>query len=292
MIEVRNHSLVLVPTSAWREPAPTGSAIKRKAYALNIPHTAWADSVLAIDVMGIRKFGTDNIYETVQEKVLDKLQQARDNFDATDEYRQLSAVKGVVLDSDTTSTLFDSFTFFGITQKTVNFAFANPATDVRKVVRDIKRHIEKNLFGETVTGYRAFVGPEFFDKLIEHPSVKEALLGWQAASVLLKDARATGFEIEGVVFEEYTGRVSATDGSTTVPFLPNGEGLVVPLGTRNTFKRYLAPAARVDTINTLGKAYYAWQTPRIDQTGIDIHVESNTLPICLRPQLLVKLTNS
>ena len=140
-----------------------------------------------------------------------------------------------------------------------------------------------------MTGYRVFVGPGFYDKLVSHPSIKEAVLGWQAANVLLRDSRASGFEIEGMVFEEYTGRVGNPEGNAAITFLADDKGVVIPLGTRNTFKRYLAPAGRVDTVNTLGKPYYAWQIVRPDQTGIDIIVESNTLPVCLRPQLLVEL---
>jgi hypothetical protein len=292
MIEVRNNSLVLIPTSAWTAPAPSGSEISRKVKSVIIPRTAWMDSVLAIDVMGVRKFGTDNIYETVQERVLDKLQQARDNFDATNEFRQLSALKGVVMDADGVTPLFNCHDFFGITPKVANFAFSVTTTDIRKTVREVKRHIEKNLFGETVTGYRAFVGSSFFDSLVAHKSIQDALLGWQAAQVLLKDTRSSGFEIEGVVFEEYTGKVSTPDGTGVYSFIEPDKGVIVPLGTRNTFKRYLSPAALIDTVNTLGKPYYAWQTPRPDKMGIDIHVESNTLPICLRPQLLVSLTSS
>ena len=227
--------------------------------------------------------------ETIQERVLNKLQEARDSFDATDEFRQLSALKGVVVDADGTSELFNSYAEFDITKKIVNFKFTDPSEDVRKQVRTIKRYVEDNLFGESVTGYRVLVGPGFYDKLVSHPSVKEALLGWQAANSLLKDSRSSGFEIEGMVFEEYAGRVSSPDGSAVISFLGEDKGVVIPLGTRNTFKRYLAPAGRVDTVNTLGKPYYAWQTIRPDQTGIDLVVESNTLPVCLRPQLLVEL---
>jgi hypothetical protein len=292
MIEIRDHALNLVPTSDWRAPAPTGAPEKRKVKAIVIPHTAWADSVLAIDVMGIRKFGSENVYETVADRVLDKLQTARDCFDATEEYRELSALKGIVMDADGTTPLFDSFDFFGISHKSIQFKFSDPAEDLRKAVRSVKRYIEKNLFGESVTGYRVLVGSTFYDSLVSHPSIKEALLGWQAAQTLLRDSRASGFEIEGVVFEEYTGKVSNSAGTQTFSFLDDDKGVVIPLGTRNTFKRYLAPAARIDTVNTLGRPYYAWQEPRTDKTGIDIKVESNTLPICLRPQLLVALTSN
>jgi hypothetical protein len=133
MIEMRNH-LVLAPTSAWNAPPPTGSLNERKVKSIVIPHTAWCDAVLAIDVMGVRKFGTDNVYETIQERVLDKPQRARDSFDATDEFRQLNALKGIVLDADGTSELFDSFDFFGVTQKTIQLDVTNTAADSRKAV--------------------------------------------------------------------------------------------------------------------------------------------------------------
>jgi hypothetical protein len=269
MLELRDHSLVLIPTTAWNAPPPTGSPSERKAMSVIIPRTAWSDSVLAIDVMGIRKFGTDSVYETIQEKVLDKLQDARHSFDATNEFRQLKALQGKVLDSDGSS-LFDSYGFFGVTQKTVNFAFNDPTFDVRKCVRTVKRYVGKNLRGESLTGFRAFVGSEFFDALVAHPSLKEALLGWQGAQAPLSDRRASGFDIEGVVFEEYSGGVPKPDGTGVQPFLADAEGFVVPFGTINTFKRFLAPAARVDTANTLGKPFYAWQDVRPDKSGIDI----------------------
>ena len=143
--------------------------------------------------------------------MLNKLQEARDCFDATDEFRQLSALKGKVVDADGTSVLFDSYDEFDIQKKIINFKFSDPTEDVRKQVRTVKRYVEDNLFGESFTGLRVLVDPGFYDKLVSHPSVKEALLGWQAASALLKDSRSSGFEIEGVVFEEYAGKVSRPD---------------------------------------------------------------------------------
>jgi hypothetical protein len=292
MIEVRKHTLVIIPTTDWRSPPPTGAPGERKIQPIMIPHTAWSDAVMAVDVMGVRRFGSENVLETVGERVLDKLQTARDSFDATEEFRELSALKGIVTDSDGATKLFDSFQFFGLTRKTFDFKFSDPGEDVRKKIRDVKRYVDDNLFGETVSGLRAFVGRNFFDKLVAHPSIKEALLGWQGAEVLLRDSRASGFKIEDVSFEEYNGKVSATDGKSVFPFMEPNEGTVVPLGTTNTFVRYIAPAARIDTVNTLGRPYYAWQDLRQDKMGIDIHVESNTMPICLRPGLLVKLTMS
>jgi hypothetical protein len=67
------------------------------------------------------------------------------------------------------------------------------------------------------------------------------------------------------------GKVSTSDGSSVYIFIEPDKGVIAPLGTRNTFKRYLSPAILIDTVNTLGKPYYAWRTSRPDKKGVDIH---------------------
>ena len=51
MIEVREHALVLIPTSQWNTPRPTGAPGVRKVKSVVVPHTSWGDTVLAVDVM-------------------------------------------------------------------------------------------------------------------------------------------------------------------------------------------------------------------------------------------------
>jgi hypothetical protein len=48
----------------------------------------------------------------------------------------------------------------------------------------------------------------------------------------------------------------------------------------------------LETINTLGKRLYAKQEARKFNRGIDIHTQSNTLPMCMRPSLIVKVYTS
>jgi hypothetical protein len=45
-----------------------------------------------------------------------------------------------------------------------------------------------------------------------------------------------------------------------------------------------------ETANTLGQVLYAKQEPRKFERGTDLHTQSNPLPMCHRPGVLVKLT--
>jgi hypothetical protein len=254
-----------------------------------VPHTPWEDTVLAIDVMGVRKFGSENVLETINEKVLEKFQQARDIFDITDEYRKVKALQGVVLDADGTNQLFNSYTFFGITKKSIDFKLGSTSENIPGIVRNLKRYLEDNLMGETMTGVRVFVGDKFYDRLVNHPSVKEIWLNWSGAQSRLGTDLRTGFELEGVVFEEYRGMVPKPDGSGAIRFIEEDKGIAVPMGTRNTFKRFVAPADYIETVNTLGQPYYASQVVMEDKRGIKLFAQSNTLPICCRPNLLVEV---
>jgi hypothetical protein len=106
--------------------------------------------------------------------------------------------------------------------------------------------------------------------------------------VLINDMRA-GFTFGGVTFEEYRGQ--ATDANGDDPSLHRaGEAHAFPLGTVDTFSTYFAPADFNETANTLGQPLYAKQEPRKFERGTDLHTQSNPLPMCHRPGVLVKLT--
>lgn len=94
------------------------------------------------------------------------------------------------------------------------------------------------------------------------------------------------------MFEEYRGKASyvKADGSAeTREFIAPGEAHAFPLGTIDTFGTYVAPADFNETVNTLGQPLYAKQEPRKFERGTDLHTQSNPLPMCHRPGVLVKL---
>jgi len=289
ILEEMNGVLSLLPTRPVGAPATLGAQAKRKLRSFVIPHIPHEDVVLPEEVQGLRAFGSDNQLEALANLIAAKLQTMRNKHAITLEHLRMGALKGVILDADG-SVLYDLYSEFGITPKSVNFALTANTTEVLTKILEVKRHIEDNLKGEFMTGVMCLCSQGFYDALTTHPKVKEAFLYFQRSQQLGNDYR-TGFSFGGVTFEEYRGQ--ATDAAGNVrKFIADDEAHFFPLGTANTFRTYFAPADFNETANTLGLPLYAKQEPRKFDRGTDLHTQSNPLPICLRPEVLVKGTKA
>ncbi len=289
LIEEKNGVLNLLPTLPVGSPGTVGQRDKRKMRSFVVPHIPHDDVVLPDEVQGLRAFGSETELETVAGVMARHLETMRNKHAITLEHLRMGALKGIILDADG-STLYNLYDEFGIAPKSINFALATDSTNVRQKCVDTLAHIEQNLLGEFMTGVRCLCSQEFFEKLIAHPKVEKAYELFQQGAVLRDDVRA-GFTFGGIVFEEYRGQ--ATDGSgATRRFIAAGEAHAFPVGTIDTFGTYVAPADFNETVNTLGQPLYAKQDSRKFERGTDLHTQSNPLPMCHRPGVLVKLTMS
>jgi hypothetical protein len=285
-VEERNGVLNLLPTQLPGSPATVGVRGKRAVRTFTIPHIPHEDVVLPEEVQGLRAFGSETELMSVSDVLTDHLQAMRNKHAITLEHLRMGALKGKILDADG-SVLLDLFSEFEITEKTINFALSTATTDVKAKCIELTRHIEDNLKGEYMTEIRALVSSEFFDALTSHAKVKEAYERWQDGAMLRDDMRS-GFPFGGLIFEEYRGQATDPDGNVR-RFIAANQGHAFPIGTLETFVTYFAPADFNETVNTLGKPLYAKQEPRRFDRGTDLHTQSNPLPMCLRPSVLVKL---
>jgi hypothetical protein len=284
-IEMMNGVLTLVPTTPYGGVAPKSKTGRRNIRTFNIPHMPLEDTVLAADVIGIRAFGTEDTFETVVDRVNMKLQTMKNKFDITMEWRKMTALKGIALDADG-SVIEDYFAAFGVTKKTVTFPFSVATTDVRKLCMDVVRWIEDNLLGETMQRVHCLVSQEFFDALVAHPKVKEAFANYSEAAQRIGGDMRKGFSFGGLTFEEYRGIVG------TQRFIDAGKGHAFPIGTTETFSNFGAPADFIETVNTLALPYYARQEVKDFNRGIDLHTQSNFLPLVTRPATIVEMVAS
>ncbi len=287
-IEEKNGVLSLLPTLPVGSPGTVGKRGKRKLRSFAIPHIPHEDVVLPEEVQGIRAFGMESELQSISNVMIEHLQTMRNKHAITLEHLRMGALKGVILDADG-SELYDLFDEFGIPPKVVDFKFSNTGTDIKKVCIDLKRYLEKSLQGEFMTGVKCLVSPEFFDALTSHAKVEKAYENWQTGNALRSDMR-NEFTFAGIAFQEYVGE--ASDGTVTRRFIAEAEGHAFPLGTVDTFATYFAPADFNETVNTLGQPLYAKQEPRKFDRGTDLHTQSNPLPMCHRPAMLVKVTVS
>jgi hypothetical protein len=289
LIEESSGVLNLLPTMPVGAPSTLGIQAKRKVRSFVIPHIPHDDTVLPEEVQGIRAFGSETETDALANLLAQKLQNMRNKHAITLEYLRMGALKGVILDADG-STLYNLYGEFGITPRTVSFALGSATTEVLLKVLEVKRHIEDNLRGEFMTGIYCLCSQGFYDALTTHPKVKEAFMYFQRTQQLGNDYRA-GFTFGGITFEEYRGQ--ATDAAGTVrKFIADDEAHFFPLGTATTFRTFFAPADFNETANTLGLPLYAKQEPRKFGRGTDLHTQSNPLPICMRPEVLVKGTKA
>ncbi|MBF0141094.1 MAG: major capsid protein [Magnetococcales bacterium] len=288
-VERRNGVLNLLPTVPPGGPATLNTRGKRDIRQFAIPQIPLEDIVRPEETQGIRAFGSENELQAYADVLAMHLQSMRNKHAITLEHLRMGALKGIILDADG-SVIYNLFTEFGITQKVIDFQLSSAALDVKSVCYSLKRHVEDNLLGEFSDGIHCFVSAQFFDAFTSHAKVVKAWELYNQGAVLRDDMRK-GFPFAGITFEEYRGQGSDASG-TVHKFIADGEGIAFPTGTTQTFATHFAPADFIETVNTLGLPLYAKQEPVHFDRGTYLHTQSNPLPICNRPELLVKVTMS
>ncbi len=284
-IEEQNGKLMLIPVAARGSMPNVMGGKKRNIRPFLIPHIPMSASVNADDVQGIRAFGSETELQSVAELVNDKLSDAKQSMEYTHEYMRIGAMKGILLDADGTTTLYNFFTEFGITPATAQIDWA-VTQSVKKTFQSIRRTIEDNLGATPFDGIHMFLGKTLYDNIITGVEVRTAYERWQNGQALRDAHVRVPFEYGGITIEEYRGKVGAT------PFIADTEGYAFPVGAPDIFKEFYAPANFIETVNTKGKPIYAKQEVQRFDLGVDIFVQSNPLIMCTRPGALVKLTQT
>lgn len=288
-VEQRDNTLVLIPDTERGAPANKMGKNKRTARSFRVPHFPVEDKVMASEVQNVRAFGGNEL-QGVQQVVNDKLQAMLRSHDATVEYGRIGAIKGVILDADGSTTIYNLFDEFGLTQTPIAFALATDSTNVKAKCLEVKRAIEVKLgAGQTSVGIHCFAGKTWLEKFVNHPNVKTAYERWidagQPGAFLRADNRR-GFEFAGITFEEYPGTVSGVD------FIADDEAHFFPVGVPGLFITRFAPGDFLDTANTVGLPRYARQEPMEYNKGRKLLTESNAISMCTQPEVLIKGTTN
>lgn len=294
MIEEKDGVLYLVENKKRGDSGKQNKESKRKARSLAATHLPVEDRINADEIQGVRSFGSMDQAQAIQDVVNSRLLTMSNSLDATLEHLRVGAIKGVILDADGTTEIYNLFTEFGVSQETeVDFDLdaASPASGVlRKKCAGVVRKIADNLGAAPFTGVHCLCGDAFFDDLLAHAEVVDSYKGTPMAQVLregfvypngLKIYGA--FEFGGIVFENYRGSVGG------VSFVNTDKAHFFPVGVPGLFKTYFAPANYAETVNTIGLPKYAKVSPDPRfQKFVDLEAQSNPLPICTRPKVLMK----
>ena len=289
-VEEREGKLSILPTAPRGTVNAVRSQPNRRGRDFTIPHVPYFREILADDVLGVRAFGSESELEAVGKYVNDELMAMKDDHEVTHEFHRVNAIKGILLDADNSTVIYNYFTQFNVVQQTVDWfsSDADFAPTVSAVIRAIANALGNEVYGQIV----ALCGNDYFDAVIRHSSVKTDYERWMNGEMLRTShlgpewytLATNGLMYHNVLFINYRGTIG------DVTFIPDDEAYYLPTGVSGMFIDALAPADFVETVNTKGKRYYAKQELLDFGKGVMLHTQSNVLSLCTRPRAVIKST--
>ncbi|WP_146592210.1 major capsid protein [Puniceibacterium confluentis] len=292
-VEMKNGVIQLVAASERGTTLPGQARGKRSMVDFRTERFGLKSRITADDIDNIRAFGSETELKQAQDEVMDRQIDLRGSIDITREYHRAGALQGIVLDADG-SEIVDLFDKFGITRKSVDFVLGTSTTDLGAKCKAVTRHIKTNLLGDVSMGVMGLIHPDFTDKLMGHPDFKDRYKYFtnQNGGDPLRDDTSDGFDFGGIKWKEYLAEASVPneDGTTdTREFVPAAEAMFFPMGTRTTFRQFNGSADYVSMSNLPGQELYSAVFPdRQEDRFVDVEAMMQTLPICMRPGVLVR----
>lgn len=294
-IAIEEGEISIIPARGRGGPGNKNMGTDRQEALVRIPHFPLDDAITPSDLQNLLVYGGGYVLQTLVNVYNTKLEAIRAKHDATHHHLDWGALNGLVVDA-TGRVLCDLFATFDITQTVIDFDLDNADTDVAAKNRALKAVIRKALRGQPASGVRVLAGSEFFDRYVGHGSVKEALKAYAGPTPNpARDDVADTFVFAGVTIERIDEdfRYRQADGTfVTREAVGENEAIAIPLGTPS-FKRYVAPPDSIQEANIAPSTKVFVSTDLLPHgKGQEIHTESNVLPICLRPDTIVKLTRT
>lgn len=292
---IEEDEITVIPARERGGPSNLNMRSDRKGVTFTIPHFPLDDAITPSDIQNIVQFGSQFAMESVGSVYNQKLELMREKHDATHSHLDWGALNGIVLDGEGKE-LLNLYELFELEETRLNFALDIADTDVAAKNRAAKGIIRRELRGAPSTGVRALAGKEFFDRYCAHRSVKEELRAYAGSTPNPgRDDIADTFTFAGITFERIDENYKVRQANGTIvekKAVPDDEAILLPLGTRY-FKRYIAPPDTLAGANQppeIGTKVFVSTEDLPHDKGREIHSESNVLPICVRPQLMVRLT--
>lgn len=281
-VEGKDGALSLVPAVPRGAPGDTLAPENRNIQNFDLLHLPKTETVMADDVQNLREFGSNKAV-TVATVVNDKLARMKADIEMTREYLMLGALQGKIVNADGQSTLVDIYRRFGLTRKQHAWALNTKTTNVGKLIDETKNELKKNQKGEAISGWICLCSPEFMQALVYHDSVAKIYERYQDGKTYREGNTNVEFEHKGIKFVQYDH-----DFGNNVK-IKDGEAILLPAGTRETFAEFFAPANYSETVNTVAMPYYAKREPMKFGKGWELEAQSNPLPLVMRPELVSTL---
>lgn len=295
----------------WDERNNTIAGRARSTLDLKVPHFPADDAIYPHDLDGVVAVASAREamdLEQVGEVRAQKMMDLMDAHAITKEAARMQLITAgtVYAPNGTLATSYgptvNFYTEFGVSKVTVAVplsAASDPRAKVEEAARAVRTGVRSAAGG--LRGIVTLCSTSFFNAIWMNAYVTDAVKYFQqgqSLSILTgRPDAAAGFDANfrtltlwGVTFID-AGTAGYEDKTGAfVPFIAEGTAQMLPVGVRDMFKTYYAPANKFSTINTKSKGSYWFETATDD--CIKIETEQNFLNAVLYPQAIVGLTFS
>lgn len=290
----------------WDERNQTRAGREHDSLLLKIPHFPLDDAITPNDIDGIVQAGSLAEFaelETVASVRAEKMIDMREDHALTLEAARMQLITTGTAYAPRGTVVTNYYTEFGITRQEVPVDFA-AATDPRSILNDAKKLVRNGLRDGQAGTVRSFVvlaSDSFYMALQQNAYVTDAfkyvdqaqaasvLLGAGGASVPGLDARFESMTVFGITFINAGAAGYENAAGEFVPFVPEGDAYMLPVGVRDLFKTYYAPANRFGSVNRQAQGSYWFEYLNEKDDIIEIMTEQNFLNALLNPAAVIRL---
>lgn len=303
-IDIHDGVITALPVTDKGRPSSLARHDKGRGIIMEIPNVSHEDSVYADDLRNWLAYAART--RTPEEALINNVERRhrrnRLKFDITREVMKISALKGHIRDGANTL-LYDLYDVFNVAKRTVYFDLADNNFSVPNAIEELIAGIEDNLVNDTMSGIEVRIAPEFYNKIIRHPSLEKFYANTPAMLTLLlnqqREREANGFrrviEINGVTFREYRAKVKLWGQENTTRLLAGTEGVAYPTGTMESHATYVAPPLDIRELDgsSAGTDDLVHMTEEVMKhgAGLEWKYQMNALPIWQKPALLTELVD-
>lgn len=289
----------------WDERNQTIAGRESDSLLLKIPHFPADDTITPNDIDGVLQAGSlaESVeLETVASVRAQKMFDLREAHGLTLEAARMQLITQGTVYAPRGTVVTNYYTEFGITRVEEGIDLS-ASTDPRAKINDIKKASRAGLTGGQAGQVRTFVAlasDSFYNALLQNAYVTDALKyvdQGQALSILLGnggnavnglDARFESVTLFGITWIN-AGAAGYEDAEGNfVPFIPEGDAYVLPVGVRDMFKTYYAPANRFSSVNRRASMSYWFEYLNEKDDIIEIMTEQNFLNAMLHPGAVVR----
>ena len=241
--------------------------------------------VSAKETKNQREFGSQTLFEMPGDLLNRKLAKGYQTFGVTWEYTLIHGSLSKIVDKFG-NVIVDLEDMIGVGPHNEILAVSGANDDVIKQLRVIKRGRREALGADagSIKGWTLVLDGEAYEALLSNPKMEKQ---YERQGAWPVESREKGFVIcDDVQVVPYENNYVLP--GTTNTIFPTEHGILIPV-MDELMQRRFSPAERMSTINKAGLPMNVIPIDRLDQTGIDIEMESHFATFPQWPEAVTKL---